>query len=66
MAVDQQMSALGESNLALRTELEEARRELARVEQRVAPLVKAAQDLEEGRRAALVELGQMEQLIDPR
>ena len=57
LAVGQQMSTLRRSNLALQTDLEEAKKEVSQTKQRVEPLVKAAQDSEEGRKAALVELG---------
>ena len=61
MAMGQQMSIIRRSNLAFQTKLEEARDEVSRIDQRVGPLVKAAQDSEEVRRAALVELDHMEQ-----
>ena len=61
MAISRQMEALREANLALQSQLEEAREEASRANKRVGPLVMAAQESKENEQAALKERDQMKQ-----
>ena len=57
MAVGWQMSFLAGANQALQSKLKEAEEEVSRAKLRVGPLVRAAQEAEEGKKATLFELG---------
>ena len=61
MAISRQMEAIREANLNLQSQLEEAREEASRANQRVVPLLRAVQESKENEQAALKERDQMKQ-----